>query len=669
MLPTYQRIGGTSQPSNPLLAVRRSFRSSEKCLILLVLLTFGFVCFGGFFFLPDNFGADRVLKVYKQFQRAGPEIFIPPPPPAHGLMDGDEDPHKQNDRDKLQEKIQKELPDDFLEKPDLDESRTGGPEFDNALDSGVPGPVGGGDAPGPMAGGPDGVVAPPQILEEPDVRAGGGSSSSKGSTVGGGMFHTFNSSVGEDSDPAVREKRNKVKEMMIHAWDNYKLYAWGKNELKPITKRGHSGSIFGAFDLGATIVDGLDTLYLMGLHKEFDEGRDWVERKFTLENVGSDLSVFETNIRFIGGFLTCYAFTGDRLFLEKAKYVADKLLPAFQTPTGIPYALVNPTNGISKNYGWASGGSSILSEFGTLHLEFAYLSDITGDSVYRERVQAIRSVLKEIEKPKGLYPNYLNPKTGKWGQQHMSLGALGDSFYEYLLKAWIQSGHEDEEAREMYDDAMQAIIQHMIRTSPGGLTYVSDLKFERLEHKMDHLACFAGGLFGLGGTTLNNQFSERYMEIGEGLTNTCHESYIRTYTRLGPEAFRFNDGVEAKALKSQEKYYILRPETFESYFVMWRLTHDQKYRDWAWDAVQALEKHSRTPNGFSGLKNVYLTDPQKDDVQQSFFLAETLKYLYLIFSDDSLLRLEDWVFNTEAHPLPVRGHNLLYRAAASSNAP
>ncbi|KAL1377260.1 hypothetical protein pipiens_016385 [Culex pipiens pipiens] len=431
--------------------------------------------------------------------------------------------------------------------------------------------------------------------------------------------------------------------MMIHAWDNYKLYAWGKNELKPITKRGHSGSIFGAYDLGATIVDGLDTLYLMGLHKEFDEGRDWVERKFSLDSVSNDLSVFETNIRFVGGFLTCYAFTGDRLFLEKAKYVADKLLPAFQTPTGIPYALVNVNTGISKNYGWASGGSSILSEFGTLHLEFSYLSDVTGDSVYRERVQAIRTVLKDIEKPKGLYPNYLNPKTGKWGQQHMSLGALGDSFYEYLLKAWIQSGHEDEEAREMYDDAMQAIIQHMIRTSPGGLTYVSDMKFDRLEHKMDHLACFAGGLFGLGGTTLNNQYSEKYLEVGEGLTNTCHESY--------------------------EKYYILRPETFESYFVMWRLTHDQKYRDWGWDAVMALEKHCRTPNGYSGLKNVYLTDPQKDDVQQSFFLAETLKYLYLLFSDDSLLPLDDWVFNTEAHPLPVKGRNSLFRAAAASSAP
>ena len=131
----------------------------------------------------------------------------------------------------------------------------------------------------------------------------------------------------------------------------------------------------------------------------------------------ADISVFETNIRFVGGFLAAYALTGDVLFKEKAQYVADKLLPAFQTPTGIPYALINFRSGSSKNYGWASGGSSILSEFGTLHLEFAYLSDITGNSVYRERVMNIRSILKELDKPKGLYPNYLNPKTGKWGQR------------------------------------------------------------------------------------------------------------------------------------------------------------------------------------------------------------------------------------------------------------
>ncbi|KAH8287515.1 hypothetical protein KR054_009266 [Drosophila jambulina] len=459
------------------------------------------------------------------------------------------------------------------------------------------------------------------------------------------------------------ERRAHVKQMMEHAWHNYKLYAWGKNELRPLSQRPHSGSIFGSYDLGATIVDGLDTLYIMGLEKEYREGRDWIERKFSLDNISAELSVFETNIRFVGGMLTLYAFTGDPLYKERAQHIADKLLPAFQTPTGIPYALVNTKTGVAKNYGWASGGSSILSEFGTLHLEFAYLSDITGNPLYRERVQTIRQVLKEIEKPKGLYPNFLNPKTGKWGQLHMSLGALGDSYYEYLLKAWLQSGQTDEEAREMFDEAMLAILDKMVRTSPGGLTYVSDLKFDRLEHKMDHLACFSGGLFALGAATRQNDYTDKYMEVGKGITNTCHESYIRAPTQLGPEAFRFSDAVEARALRSQEKYYILRPETFESYFVLWRLTHDQKYRDWGWEAVQALEKHCRTAHGYCGLRNVYQQEPQKDDVQQSFFLAETLKYLYLLFSDDSVLPLDEWVFNTEAHPLPIKGANAYYRQA------
>lgn len=76
--------------------------------------------------------------------------------------------------------------------------------------------------------------------------------------------------------------------------------------------------------------------------------------------------------------------------------------------------------------------------------------------------------------------------------EHISLGALGDSFYEYLLKAWVQSGQTDIDARQMYDDAMEAIVNNIIQTSSSGLVYASDMKFERLEHKMDHLACFSG---------------------------------------------------------------------------------------------------------------------------------------------------------------------------------
>lgn len=77
----------------------------------------------------------------------------------------------------------------------------------------------------------------------------------------------------------------------------------------------------------------------------------------------------------------------------------------------------------------------------------------------------------------------------------MSIGALGDSFYEYLLKAWIQSNQEDQEARELFDDAMLHMIEHMLKTSKGGLVYITDIKFERPEHKMDHLACFSGKTF------------------------------------------------------------------------------------------------------------------------------------------------------------------------------
>lgn len=155
--------------------------------------------------------------------------------------------------------------------------------------------------------------------------------------------------------------------------------------------------------------------------------------------------------------------------------------------------------------------------------------------------------------------------------------------------------------------------------------------------------------------------SDRYMEIAEGITRTCHESYDRSVTKLGPESFRFTEAVEARAMKTNEKYYILRPEVIESYFYMWRLTKNQKYRDWGWEAVQALEKYCRVSGGFTGIKNVYAEDSQKDDVQQSFFLAETLKYLYLLYSDDSLLSFDKWVFNTEAHPLPIKHVNPLYR--------
>ncbi|ELR52140.1 Mannosyl-oligosaccharide 1,2-alpha-mannosidase IA, partial [Bos mutus] len=460
----------------------------------------------------------------------------------------------------------------------------------------------------------------------------------------------------EPADAAIREKREKIKEMMKHAWKNYKRYAWGKNELKPVSKGGHSSSLFGNIQ-GATIVDALDTLFIMNMKDEFEEAQAWVEENLNF-NVNAEVSVFEVNIRFVGGLISAYYLSGAEIFRKKAVELGVKLLPAFQTPSGIPWALLNIKSGIGRNWPWASGGSSILAEFGTLHLEFMHLSYLSGNPIFADKVMNIRTVLNNLEKPEGLYPNYLNPNSGQWAQYHVSVGGLGDSFYEYLLKAWLMSDKTDLQAKKMYFDAIKAIETHLIRKSRNGLTYIAEWKGGLLEHKMGHLTCFAGGMFALGADDAPEGMTQHYLQLGAEIARTCHESYNRTFVKLGPEAFRFDGGVEAIATRQNEKYYILRPEVVETYMYMWRLTHDPKYRKWAWEAVEALEKHCRVKGGYSGLRDVYFTKESYDDVQQSFFLAETLKYLYLIFSDDDLLPLEHWIFNTEAHLLPVLSRNL-----------
>ncbi|XP_037978028.2 mannosyl-oligosaccharide alpha-1,2-mannosidase IA [Plutella xylostella] len=658
ILPSYQRfVNGVPVPS----ISRRSFRLREKYLIISVLLTFGIVWLGALFYLPEfkssNVVNDSVYDVYKRIQKAGPDLLIPSPLAQNEVGDypmvgihrhGNvgSDPHLIEDKNRLRAKIEEDMGMKVLERPQFEVA----PSVSSSR--------------GPSKG-------PVDAIEEPAPAGNNAVSKSIAQEPKAERLDKYVAvALSPSADPDDKMKLETVKSMMKHAWNNYKLYAWGKNELKPLSKRAHLASVFGAGDLGATIVDGLDTLYIMGMTKEFQEGRDWVANNLRIEEVDSDLSVFETTIRFVGGLLSCYALTGDAMFKDKAVEVADALLPAFKTPTGLPYALINPSTKVGRQYHWA-GPNSILSEIGTLHMEFTYLSAVTGNEEYKNKVDRIREVLNNIEKPDGLYPNFINPRSGQWGQRHMSLGALGDSFYEYLLKAWLVSNQGDAEARVMFDEAMEAALDKMLRVSPSGLSYLVELKYGRVfEEKMDHLSCFAGGMFALASTTLENRLSERYMDVARKLTDTCHESYARSETKLGPEAFRFTNAVEARAQKSNEKVYLLRPETFESYFIMWRLTKDQKYRDWGWDAVQALESHCRVEGGYTGLVNVYHAAPQGDDVQQSFFLAETLKYLYLLFADDSLLPLDQWVFNTEAHPFPVKGKNALYREANEvANAP
>uniref|UniRef100_A0A8I3RXP4 alpha-1,2-Mannosidase n=1 Tax=Canis lupus familiaris TaxID=9615 RepID=A0A8I3RXP4_CANLF len=395
--------------------------------------------------------------------------------------------------------------------------------------------------------------------------------------------------VDESKEPQslVRARREKIKEMMQFAWQSYKLYAMGKNELRPLTRDGYEGNMFGGLS-GATIIDSLDTLYLMELQEEFQEAKAWVEENFHL-NVSGEASLFEVNIRYIGGLLSAFYLTG-------------------------------------------------------------------------EEVRNIRKVLRKINKPFGLYPNFLSPVSGNWMQHHVSVGGLGDSFYEYLIKSWLMSAKTDVEAKEMYYEALEAIETYLLNVSPGGLTYIAEWRGGILDHKMGHLACFSGGMIALGAEDAKEEKRAHYRELAAQITKTCHESYARSDTKLGPEAFWFNSGREAVATQLSESYYILRPEVVESYMYLWRQTHNPIYREWGWEVVMALEKYCRTEAGFSGIQDVYSSIPNHDNKQQTFFLAETLKYLYLLFSEDDMLSLEDWVFNTEAHPLPVNHSDSSSRA-------
>ncbi len=206
-----------------------------------------------------------------------------------------------------------------------------------------------------------------------------------------------------------------------------------------------------------------------------------------------------------------------------------------------------------------------------------------------------------------------------------------------------------------YTDSINAIRMHLLKTSSTKLKFIGEYSNGHVANKMGHLACFSGGLFALTAASKPKELSETEIndlkQLAADITHTCHESYVKTPTKLGPEAFGFDGNEEPYAL---DRYFILRPEVVESYFYLWRTTKEQKYRDWAWEMVEALEKHCRSEDGYSGLRDVTSNNPSKDDVQQSFFFAETLKYLYLIFSDDDVIPLDKYVFNTEAHPFLIK---------------
>jgi mannosyl-oligosaccharide alpha-1,2-mannosidase len=445
-----------------------------------------------------------------------------------------------------------------------------------------------------------------------------------------------------------------TKSVFKHAWRGYHDRAWGQDEFKPVT--GSPGRKWA--NCGLQILDALSTMWIMGMREEFDEAEKWIDSTMRLDSPGL-VSVFEITIRGLGGLVSAHSLSGREVFLRKAKELADRLLPAFSSDTGFPTTQVDLKTGDRKK-GWYSG--TVLAEAGTLQLEFRYVSQLTGDPKYAERADKSMRAVMQASNGKGLVPWGLSQAgsgTARAQNNHITFGAIGDSYYEYLLKVWLQTAKTEPIWKDTWKQAMKEMQQRLVLRTNAGLTYVAEENNGRITHKMDHLACFVGGMLVYGSRMLPEaEVDQAWERNAAEITETCYQMYFRYPSHLAPECVSLQPNAAAgqdMVVWNNAAHYLLRPEAAEAIFYMHYYTGDPKYRRMAGLIIEAIEAHAKTEYGYSAVADVRQENPRQKNEMETFFIAETLKYLYLTFVPNprTVLDLDEFVLNTEAHPIRI----------------
>ncbi|GJJ07900.1 hypothetical protein Clacol_002106 [Clathrus columnatus] len=504
----------------------------------------------------------------------------------------------------------------------------------------------------------------------------------------------------EPKPPNWSYRQQAVKEAFIHAYRAYEEHAFPADEYYPIAGTGRQN--FNGW--GVTIVDSMDTMHLMGLDEEFDRAVQYVSTMTFDLAEESYAHFFETVIRYLGGLLSAYALSKDPILLKKADELGTKLLPAFNTKTGLPARVVNTRTG-------RSGESPVLlAEIGSCQLEYRYLAHLTGKAIYYEVVERVNIILRDTQ---GLNNNSL--WASHWetanARQTTSKAKSDWSILNHISRlahGLIVHNTCKQDKRNQDLDAMQGAIKNLVYLSPTrNLLYVTDIQNNMPSRKFEHLSCFFPGLLTLGSAffekdiTVSESNTQLHRWVAEGIAYSCWVMYGESATGMGPDEAQFigptsvsvptgrlpNDlwinhleDWEAKGANGkppgvsplsplilpglfgkQRDYFsrssrnFMRPETVESMYLMWKTTGDEIWRERGWEIFKALERNCRLHAGYASVVNVDMPNSVVNNLDDmpSFSLAETWKYLYLLFSPEDTISLDNWVFNTEAHPLPV----------------
>ncbi|HEV2836553.1 MAG TPA: glycoside hydrolase family 47 protein [Pyrinomonadaceae bacterium] len=427
----------------------------------------------------------------------------------------------------------------------------------------------------------------------------------------------------------------EVKAEFLHAWNGYKKYAWGHDDLKPLSKTHHD---WYPQPLLMTPVDSLDTMIIMGLKDEAAS-----TQKYILENLSfnKDIEVqnFEITIRLLGGLLTNYQLTRDKRFLNLAEDLGNRLLPVFNSPTGMPYRYVNLKTGKTRN------AVSNPAETGTLLIEFGTLSKFTGKRVYYDKAKRALVETYNRRSKIGLVGEWINVETGEWTNTDSHISGAIDSYYEYLLKCWLLFG--DRDCKRMWDESLIAIKQY--------------LEHEFYRPRTDQRPVPVDGYdeFWYGHADMNtgarrattygalDAFFPAVLALSGDMPRAIRlqrSSFLMwNHAGIEPEEFDYR---EQKILSPG---YPLRPEIVESTYYLYQYTKEPRYLEMGEKLWRDFVQHCRTDVAYAALKNV--VTKEKSDSMQSFLFAETFKYFYLLFSPDNTLDFHNVIFNTEAHPI------------------